>query len=64
MRRRRCRHSWVEMDRKFLRPVPPSKVNGLSEEAFRHLVFGVTRVELRCRECGDVEERLLAGDAR
>jgi hypothetical protein len=38
-------------------------VDRASEDLVRELAQGVTVVELRCDECGDVQARRLPGDA-
>jgi len=60
---RRCQHSWIEARRAFT----PSRLTGefeaeqLKPEDFERLIFGVTTVELRCVNCGDVKGVTLLG---
>jgi hypothetical protein len=54
----------VERGRTFTPPPHGFSVRSCTEEQGRHLVFGVTTVEMQCSECGDVKETLLTGDRR
>jgi hypothetical protein len=56
------RHRWVEVRRYFV-PARVLNVDRASEDLVRELAQGVTVVELRCDECGDVQARRLPGDA-
>jgi hypothetical protein len=64
VRVRRCRHRWEEIGRRFVQPIATwRELSGASEAFFRELTFGLTVIELRCQECGDVAERRLTGSA-
>ena len=58
-------HSLEEVARHFARPaVGITKLTGTSDELTQKLLFGVTTIELRCSECGDIKTTEIAGDAR
>jgi len=46
------------------RPYSVTGVKGASEELAQKMFFGVTTIELRCRDCGDIKTTEIAGDAR
>lgn len=49
------RHHWREAGRTYTPPKGKWKTEGgLSEEMLQVLLQGVTNIELRCEECGDV----------
>ncbi len=58
-------HRWVEASRKFNWAPDRMKMtaNSISADLVREIGFGVTVVELRCEECGDVKAVRYAGDA-
>lgn len=58
-----CRHRWKEVRRAYTPGQSATKLSASSgsEEFALRLVEGVTTVELRCRVCGDIRERTLAG---
>lgn len=60
---RRCRHRWEEVRRYFVPPTQDAEIENGTIEFGRELAQGVTIVELRCVECGDVSWRKLPGDA-
>lgn len=62
---KRHTHHLEEVGRHF---APSLKVisglKGASEELAQKMFFGVTTIELRCRDCGDIKTTEIAGDAR
>lgn len=58
-------HHLVEAKRHFTPPLENLKrVAADSDEMLKMAMFGVTTVELRCSECGDIKTLEIAGDAR
>jgi hypothetical protein len=60
---KRCRHRWEEVRRYFVRPKSLTEAENVPPDLAREWTQGVTVVELRCAECGDVQGRRLPGDA-
>lgn len=64
---KRHRHSWAEVKRYAVPPLPPgTEIEGFGVDLLdraAEALQGYTVVELRCRECGAIDERRLAGDA-
>lgn len=52
----KCKHIWDEVGRTFTAPSFGSfKATGLSAIEMLYFQFGITNIELRCRECGDIK---------
>lgn len=53
LRRRLCKHQWIEADRYFY---PPPRFESLSttvsEPTLLAMTYGLTTVECRCHKCG------------
>ena len=49
-------HQWTETSRRFNPPeVVPTKWEGTNSDMLLQLVYGITVIELRCTDCGDVK---------
>lgn len=58
-------HHLEEVARHFTPPLTNVKrLAGVGDELIQKTLFGITTIELRCRDCGDVKRTELIGDAR
>lgn len=54
----RCKHIWEEQ-RRYGRP-PANRVKvtpGFKDEPIQDVIYGWTMIELRCKNCGDIQTK-------
>lgn len=59
----RCRHQWKEVKRTFSQPDTGDVEEVMGAQLAKEIWFGVTVVELRCDECGDIKFERVVGQA-
>ena len=56
-------HTWLEVRRSYSPPLWGSKWQGnLTVEFSKMIAFGITSIELRCADCGDIKVTEAVGD--
>lgn len=61
--RKKCKHQWVETDRRRFPPTVRSFKAGSMEDTdfLLKFTYGITTVELKCSECGDIKSVEMIG---
>lgn len=59
-----CIHKFQQTSAYFTPPCSEKfKVEGITNDTFKRLMFGFTIVVLKCEKCGDIQDRELLGNA-